>query len=206
MQVPVGMTEQEVLDVIEKIAKRLAEKFRFGYNDTDDMRQQARMFALECLDRYTPGRPLENFLQVHVHNRLCNYKRDRYSRMDKPCLNCPEYEADLGKCRSQCLLYSDKTECSLWLRWSTRNGAKKNLMQPIDLSEVVNNEHERRLVDNVTPDEICELNELEDIIDKYLDESLKKDYIAMKEGAKVSRRQQDLVKQAIKEIMEEHYE
>ena len=90
MKIPKGMTEDEVLSSIDLVANRLASKFRFGYHSIDDMKQQARIFALEALDIYdnTKGTTLDTFLWLYVRNRLCNFKRDNYER-PKPCLNCP---------------------------------------------------------------------------------------------------------------------
>ena len=78
MKIPKGMTEEQVLKVIDKIADRYAYKFRFGYFEADDIRQEAKIIAMDALDRYEEGRPLENFLAVHVKNRLNNFKRDKY--------------------------------------------------------------------------------------------------------------------------------
>ena len=83
MKVPKGMTKSEVLDVINKICDRYAYKFQFGYFTPDDIRQEAFIIAMDALERYDESRPLENFLAVHVKNRLNNFKRDRYYRQQK---------------------------------------------------------------------------------------------------------------------------
>jgi hypothetical protein len=38
---------------------------------------------MEALDRYDGVRPLENFLSIHIKNRLNNFKRDNYYRQDE---------------------------------------------------------------------------------------------------------------------------
>jgi hypothetical protein len=38
---------------------------------------------MEALERYDEGKPLENFLFVHIGNRLKNFKRDNYFRHDE---------------------------------------------------------------------------------------------------------------------------
>ena len=54
-------------EIIERIATRLGQKFRFGYHTLDDMKQQAALFAWEGInDSWDPERPLENFLWIHV--------------------------------------------------------------------------------------------------------------------------------------------
>jgi len=82
MKIPKGMTEQEVIETITKVADRQAAKFRFGYYEVEDMRQEAFIIAMDALDRYDEKRPLENFLAVHVNNRLKNFKRDNFYRMN----------------------------------------------------------------------------------------------------------------------------
>jgi len=82
MKIPKGMTEQQVIETITKVADRQAAKFRFGYYEVEDMRQEAFIIAMDALDRYDEKRPLENFLAVHVNNRLKNFKRDNFYRMN----------------------------------------------------------------------------------------------------------------------------
>lgn len=80
MRIPKGMTEAEVLTVLTNVANRLARKFRFGYHDVDDMKQEAMVEGIKGLEKYQSGRPLENFLYIHVRNRLFNFKRDNFAR------------------------------------------------------------------------------------------------------------------------------
>jgi DNA-directed RNA polymerase specialized sigma24 family protein len=69
------------LKTIQKIAERLANKYVFGYLDQDDIIQEAVIFGLEAYDRWDGERPLENFISVHISNRLKNFKRDNYFRL-----------------------------------------------------------------------------------------------------------------------------
>ena len=82
MKIPKGMTEQEVTETINKICDRYAYKFQFAFYTPEDIRQEAFIIAMEALDRYDEGRPLENFLAVHVKTRLNNFKRDKYYRQN----------------------------------------------------------------------------------------------------------------------------
>lgn len=115
---------QEHLDTIEIIVNKLARKFKFGYHEIEDMKQQARLFAIEGIEKWDQNRPLENFLWTHVRNRLHNFKRDNYSRPDKPCLSCPLYDA----VNDACTKFNDNMECDLWAGWMNRNNAKRGLM------------------------------------------------------------------------------
>ena len=74
------MTKQEVTETIERVASRYAYKFQFAYYTPEDIKQEAFLIAMEALDRYDSSRPLENFLAVHIKNRLNNFKRDKFYR------------------------------------------------------------------------------------------------------------------------------
>jgi DNA-directed RNA polymerase specialized sigma24 family protein len=121
--------ENELLEAIEIITKKLAYKFKFGYHDIEDMKQQISIFAIEGLKNYDHERPLENFLWTHVRNRLYNYKRDNYQRPDKPCLGCEFYDKHFKNSSNQCLKFTDKTNCNPFHTWESRNTSKKNLMK-----------------------------------------------------------------------------
>lgn len=78
MQVPEGMTEQEVVDQIEKVCNRIAPRYTFYGYTLDDIKQEAFIICMEALNRYDNSRPLENFLSVNLSNRLKNFVRDNH--------------------------------------------------------------------------------------------------------------------------------
>lgn len=201
MIVPAGMSEQEVLDTIEKVARRLAHKFRFGYHDIDDMKQQARMHALKAMPKYDSSRPLENFLWSCVHNQLFNDKRNKFARPDKPCLKCPL--SAYIKNTDECTAFHDKMECSHYSGWIQRNSAKQNLMQPIELSDV-EDEREDRMRLHETPDDIVMTSEIMTIIDKNLPIALRKDWIMMRKGIKIPKPRRVKLQQEVISILEKH--
>ena len=83
MHVPSNMTEQEVIDQIQIVVDRIAPKYTFyGYQRTD-LIQEAFIICMEALPRYDETRPLENFLSVHLSNRLKNFVRDNYFQADE---------------------------------------------------------------------------------------------------------------------------
>src|SRR3990172_4720235 len=98
-KIPKGMTEKEVLNVIEEVISSLAYKFKFGYHSIEDMKQQARLYAWEGLDKF--------------------------ERPDKPCKTCPfnAYIVDTDECTE----YNDKMECHLYNGWINRNESKRNI-------------------------------------------------------------------------------
>ena len=77
------MTEEQVVSTISLISSRLASKYTFPNYEEDDITQEAFIIGMEALDRYDGIRPLENFLSIHIKNRLKNFKRDNYYRHDE---------------------------------------------------------------------------------------------------------------------------
>jgi hypothetical protein len=127
-KVPKGLTEAEVLKVVEEVVYRLATKFRFGYHDNDDLKQEARLIALEGIHKWDGVRSLKNFLWTHVKNRLINFKRDKYQRIEPPCQRCPINLYD--KKQKKCTKYNEDylEDCGFYYEWILRNLTKRNLM------------------------------------------------------------------------------
>ena len=82
MKKPDNLSEQEVIDVITRVSKKLAPKFVFASYETEDIEQEAFLMGVEGLTRYDSSKPLENFMYAHINNRLKNFKRDNYYRFD----------------------------------------------------------------------------------------------------------------------------
>ena len=76
------MSEQEVVDTITKVARHLAPKYVFASYDIEDIFQEAFIIGIEGLEKYDEKRPLSNFLFTHISNRLKNFKRNNYYRLD----------------------------------------------------------------------------------------------------------------------------
>lgn len=184
--------EQELLRVIDVITKKLAYKFKFGYHDIEDMKQQISIFAIEGLENYDHIRPLENFLWTHVRNRLFNYKRDNYQRPDKPCYTCPLY----NKKTTECNKYSHKNDCELFYSWSKRNENKKNLMHFSAVDEV--KDYGNLFLDtsfSIDNKEIINLLE-EKLVGEY-----RSIYLKLKNGSKVTKCEKDKLLEKVKEIL-----
>lgn len=78
MKVPKNMTEQEVIDQINIVVNRMSARYTFHGYDIDDIKQEAFIICMDALERYDHNRPLENFLAVHLSNRLKNFVRDNF--------------------------------------------------------------------------------------------------------------------------------
>ena len=160
--IPQGMSESQLIQIINNIANRLAGKFKFGYHDLEDMKQQARLFAWEGLEHYDGVRPLENFLWTHVRNRLYNFKRNNFGRPDKPCDSCPFFDKTFFNAKGYgCKAYDDHEECDLYAGWLSRNTAKRNIMNTAQLDlelkgadaivDLIDQKQIYNLIDNAIP-------------------------------------------------------
>lgn len=78
MKVPSNMTEAETIDQIHLVVNRIAPKYTFHGYTVDDLKQESFIICMDALDRYDSSRPLENFLSVHLSNRLKNFVRDNF--------------------------------------------------------------------------------------------------------------------------------
>jgi hypothetical protein len=197
-KLPNGVTEDEFLTVLDNISKRLGHKFRFGYHDFDDMKQQAAIFAMEGLQKYDRSRPLENFLWTHVRNRLFNFKRNNYQRPDKPCLTCPLYDKLYSCSDNQCSKYKDKSECELYSSWASRNDAKKNIMQPSHI------EHELHGSKLQTGDfvEFIQNKEIITFLDDNIQSEYRETYLKLKHGSNIPKQQLLKLQKHISQLME----
>lgn len=188
------VSDEEFVKVLEKITKRLAHKFKFGYHSIEDMKQQAAIFALEGLKNYDHKRPLENFLWTHVRNRLFNYKRNNYQRPDKPCLTCPLYDPKYKVSNNQCSKFLEKNDCELYATWSKRNDAKKIISKPScveDLSSLPGNSSSN---DN---------NEIVQFLDIHIRSEYRDSYLKLKHNHKINKNELIKLQKHIKELMED---
>jgi len=174
MKVPMGMTKSEVLDVINKICDRYAYKFQFGYFTPDDIRQEAFIIAMDALERYDESRPLENFLAVHVKNRLNNFKRDRYYRQQK---------------------IKDNNLDQL-------NNSKKFLMDTLDITNIRDEKEKNMRLEDDFIDKIA-IEELLEIIDEHLDVNLRSDYLRIRDGTYVPKPRREQIIEEITQILKD---
>lgn len=83
MKIPKNMTYDQVMKQIEVVVNRIAPKYTFNTYDVDDIKQESFIICMDALERYDQKRPLENFLSVHLSNRLKNFVRDNFYTKDE---------------------------------------------------------------------------------------------------------------------------
>lgn len=195
MEMPKGMTEQEVTDIIQRVARRLATNFCFGSHTKEDMRQQASLFAVQIMNKglYDNSRPLENFLFYSVRNLLINFKRDNYKRTDCPCDLC------YGKLPGD-TAHDDGRYCKKFMTWQNRNNTKQNILSPLDIGNIAD-ENEARTRYESTMAQDVEDSEILDIIDRELPIEFRSLYLRMREGMSVPKVKRDELRKVIDDIL-----
>ena len=186
-----------MVKIINNIANRLASKFKFGYHELEDMRQQARLFAWEGLENYDGIRPLENFLWTHVRNRLYNFKRNNFGRPDKPCDVCPFFSKDFINSRGYgCKAYDNHEECDLYMGWLNRNTAKRNIMNTAQLDkELKGKDHMEEAIDK---------KNIFNLIDKEIPVQYREDWIRLINDLKLPKVRKETVVQMVLSILKEN--
>lgn len=202
MKIPKGMDELEVLEIIEGISRALAPKFRFGSNELSDMVQYGVVFGIEGLDGYDADRgTLKTFLWTHIRNQLFNLKRDKYTRPDKPCLGCPLYDPGFTQSSNQCTRYSDKDECVDFAKWNTRNTTKLNIVNPIEIGNVRDeNENNMKVFEDIG--DAIELSRAIEAVDHDIPLPLRALWLKLKNEIPLNKADREKLYPAVREILE----
>ncbi len=170
------LTEEEIILTIQKVCNKMVSKYKFGYYDVDDMKQEAFIIGWNVLDKFNGTAPLENFLSVHIRRRLLNFHRDNYYRLD--------IKDDMSK-------------------RSMNNIAKKNLIDTISIDNI-DDECEDNMFYSVEFIDNIECEEILKLIDIHLEVHLRTDYLRMKDGIAISKIKKERIYEAINEILEEY--
>jgi len=186
MKIPSNMTESEVVDTINKVIDRVAHKFTFSHYDIEDIKQEAFMIAMDALPRYDEVRPLENFLAVHVSNRLKNFKRDHYYRQES-------IERHLNREGE----YKPSIE-----RRIKDHISKKHLMEPINL-EYVKDEGEKNMSVEHDFIEEMEIKELISLVDEHLPANMRSDYLKILHDVYVPKQRREEIYETLRTIFKD---
>lgn len=191
------VSETEFVDVVDKIANKLASGYKFGMYDVDDIKQEVYIIVLKpdkkgksALDRWDGVRSLYKFLLNHIQNRLNNLKRDEWFRATCPCPKCDNREQGNTK-------HKNKQHCDKYKLWKQRNSMKANIAGLAQLSEDYDVEDDRNSI------EIFLSKELMEFIDERLDIQLRPFYLKMRSGVYVKDKDKHRVVTEVKRILVE---
>jgi len=199
MKVPKGLTEQEVLQIIQKTVAYLAPSFKFGYFDTEDMKQEGTIFCLEALESFDHDKSCQEdakdalltFLKTHVRWRFLNMRRKQLTRLEPPICNCELCKEDSA----------NRLDCKKYSNWVKRNVAKKSLMEPFDVSEI--HTTDTSFTSDVDLDILS--SDVIQVLNEHVPASIRPDYRRFIEGVSVPKARREKLIQEIKIIISEHY-
>ena len=199
MNSPEGLTDEEVLHIIDRAVAYLAPSFKFGYFDIDDMKQEGTIFCLEALDSFNfkkscqddVGDALLTFLKTHVRWRFLNMRRKSLTRLEPPLCECELCREDSP----------NRLDCKKYSNWVKRNVAKKSLMEPFDVSEI--HTTDTAVTSDIDLD-ILSADVIE-ILNEHVPASIRSDYRRFIEGVSVPKARREKLIEQIKIIISEHY-
>lgn len=195
MKIPKGMTEEQLIEIVDRIIKRLSNSFSFGYHSPQDIAQECWLLVIDGLERYDGKRPLENFLYIHIRNRLKNLKRDKYSRNDIPCKGC-EFYRPKETLDDKCANFERRMDCKEFATWKTRNHLKRELCSSNFNVDTYDNVDAQTEITQET-----EIKELRALIDKHLDINLRADYLKMLAGVTIPKAKKEIIENEIRTII-----
>tara|TARA_A100001015_G_scaffold292789_1_gene368543 strand:- start:2204 stop:2824 length:621 start_codon:yes stop_codon:yes gene_type:complete len=199
MKTPKGLTEQEVLEVINKTVNYLAPSFKFGYFDIDDMRQEGTIFCLEAIDSFNFKKSsqqdikdaLFTFLKTHVRWRFLNMRRKQLMRVEPPSCKCKLCREDSP----------NRLDCPKYSNWIKRNIAKRSLMEPFDVDDV----YSINSSSSIDMDEKILSSDIIKILNQYIPANIRVDYRKFIDGVSISKSKREKLIQTIKLIIQKHY-
>ncbi len=184
-KIPEGYTEQQVLDIINSVLNTISNKHQFDIYNSDDIKQEGFIIAIDILNNYDGSIPLENFMSICLGYRLTNFKRDNYLRLNRPCSKCKIFDENCFRC----------------LKRQQTQEKKKNLLNPVDIELI--NDKQVKYYDNNFLDTL-EMVELVDKINKELPVEYREDYLKIKDGLYVPKDKRLEIEQIIQEIIQEN--
>lgn len=96
-------------NIIHTICNRMKNKYSFAYYKPEDIYNESFLLAMDGLTRYTGQAPLENFLSVHISNRLKNLVRKYYSSPKQNLVNALGFQ-NVDDSGETCMHYEDSKE------------------------------------------------------------------------------------------------
>jgi len=179
---------EKILKTIQKVCKRLAPKFTFGYFSVEDIEQEAFIFALDALPRFDKTKSsLESFLFTHISNKLKTFKRDNYFRKDFECKYCGRKDPNCEHCKRR--------------EW--KHSIKKHLMEPLDIDNISDNTEKNMSLSSDILSSL-EMKEMFEIINNKLDICLREDLIKMMHGIPISKTKKQIIEANIIIILGEN--
>jgi len=197
MKIPEGMTEEQIVQIVNKILDFWANTIKIPSFTAEDVRQEGWVYALLGLDRFT-AEPTErnvfNFLTRHISYRLLYLKQVKEGTYKMPCKGCPF--ADGSMCK-----LGEKKNCEAWAAWNTkfeRRSSYEKVVDPI--------EYEHNHLYEVDLDKEIDQKDIIRKIFNNLPFELRADFLRMLDGVYLITKRRLRLRDKITEILGGEYE
>jgi len=191
-----GLSESEVLKIIDSIVGHLGPGYVFGCYTLADIQQEGRLEALKVLSAFDPTRGVASATRNTLSDRLYNFLRTHITYRYRNLLRDNLERAEVPDCHCEFCLTGETDKCKRYQRFLQRNTAKRLIAQAapesLTSSECYVESHEVAI-------------ENEDLIHKmnqHLPAYLRPDFKRMLEQVQVPSTRRDKIRTIIKGIME----
>lgn len=193
-----GHTEEQIIKLITKLAKRLSYKFTFGYYDRDDIFQEAFIIGMDAIEKFDKKKAkhmtLESFVRVHMKRRLMSLKRDKMERIEPPCKSCKSFS------NGKCVKNDGKANCAKWQNWQKRNDTKRALIgyHELNCPAAIIDLNLAFIDDKAANDEII------DYVSQNIPSYMRSDFLRFIEGESISVPRKNNLLQTIQDLVQSH--
>lgn len=177
------MTQEQVIKSIQIVSAKAVKVFRFDIYDEDDLKQECFILALEALERFNGDSPLEAFLFMFFKNRLQNFKRKHFYRLDINCVHCETFNENCDAC----------------LRKQETQKRRRNLLETADIQAIAT-----ELTFMPTDEQDHDITVLCERIDTELLPDERIDYLKMKDDVYVPKQRKMYITKRIQEILSDY--
>jgi len=196
------MTEGEVIGIIQLVAHKLSQKYKYSYHTREDMEQDAFIEAFRALETYDCTLPLENYLTICLRNHFLNMRRKHVERAETPCNRCALNI--LGKCWA----FVSRSQCGRYDRWKRRNDSKRLLANGVSTGSTNSNKdgsagsnYDRG--ENDKSLRSVEYREILERIEERIPLKIRKQYLKWKNGIKIGAAEEREILEMIGELVED---
>jgi len=200
LEIPNGLSEAKILEIMEVVVNYLAPSFKFGYFDIDDMKQEGRVFCIECLPDFDitrsshddVNRALLNFFKVHVRRRFINLRRNKFERVEPPTCKCDLCISDSP----------NRLDCHKYDSWVRRNLSKRSLVESFNVDDVYTGENHDKDMD---VGESLMSSEIIGVLDTHMPTRCRGDYRRFIENVRLTKERRERIVNQIRTVLSEHY-
>ena len=181
------MEKDKIVEIVDKFSGYLAQMYKFGFYEIEDLKQEAVLRSLEAINNktYDDSKSLEKYLFMVVQNHFKNLLRKYRQKNEPPCLTCPLFDPEMKFSKNQCTKFVNKDDCSEYSNFDKKYKARQSILSPADLSSI-SEDQQAQLVVEYDYVKTLEDTELYECINRCLPPLLRADFLRMLSGVRIN--------------------